>query len=372
MKPNLHLLAAALIAAVPSFSTWAQPAKVTSEAEIVASKKTMAPGDPNPTPLGKEKEITFFNNILIKNFQDESLGRIRDLGVDLVNGRIVEVLVECDSSLDVGKKKIIAMPPLVLLPDAANEVYRVDVSTEVFKSAPAVTLKHWEEGGRSLRVAAAYHLFGQEPYFLEEGATASKMAGRPKVSLGYVERCDKLIDLPVGNLEGQKFGKVWSVTLDIPQGRILSVIVLAPGNFKTKSIIPATALSFNAARNGLLLDDTKMEYADEPRYQFTEAAFGNGPHSKEEAYQGPHTTIALEQGRSYRDVDRTVQINQQIRAAKINGRNVQIGTINGRVTLRGWVHAEDDKRRIGEIAIAASSVELVDNQISVGKPVMTK
>ncbi len=32
------------------------------------------------------------------------------------------------------------------------------------------------------------------------------------------------------------------------------------------------------------------------------------------------------------------------------------------------VHTDDDGRRIGELAIAASSLELVDNQITVGQP----
>jgi sporulation protein YlmC with PRC-barrel domain len=326
-----------------------------------------------PTPArevntGAEKSISEFNHIRVKNFQDESLGRIMDLGIDLINGRIVEVLVESDSSLEVNGK-IVAVPPLALLPDALNEVYRLDVSTDVFKSAPAIDLSHWLDAGRSERVAAAYRIFGQDPYFLEEGDTASMTAKRPKVSLGYVERSSKILDLPVGNLQNEQFGKVWSLTLDLPKGRILNVIVLAPGNFKTKSIIPAMALSFNAKRDALLLDVTKIEYADEPRYIFTEAAYGNSAHFERESYKGPRTSVALEQGRSYRDVDLTVRINRDIRAAKINAGHVEVGTINDRITLRGWVDTDEDKRRIGEIAIADAPVkESVDNQITVGKP----
>lgn len=349
MNPKYHLLAGAILAASLSFSTGAQ-------------------AEPASKPVGAEKSFNEFVHIEIKNYQDDSLGRITDLGVDLVNGRIVEVLVVSDSSLDVGGK-IVAVPPLALIRDPLNKVYRLDVSPEVFKTAAAIDLTKWEDAGRSDRVAATYRLFGQEPYFLEEGTAASETASRPKVPLGYVERCNKLLDLPVGNFQKDKFGKVWSLTLDIPRGRILNVIVLAPGNFKTKSIIPAMALSFNATRDALLLDDTKLEYADEPRFVFTEAAFGNPAYSHEEAYKGPHTRVALEQGDSYFDVDRTVRINRDIRTAKINGRNVQVGTINGRVTLRGWVYTGEDKRRINEIAIAASRLELVDNQIMVGKPV---
>ena len=352
MKPIFNLLAGAILVGSVSLPVRAQPA-------------------PSHERLGAVKEVYDFTRIQVKNFQDESLGRIQDLGIDLVNGRIVEVLVVSDGSLGVANK-VVAVPPLALFPDLLNEVYRLNVSTEVFKSAAAIDMSKWTDAGRSDRVAAAYRLFDQDPYFLEEGDSASKTDQRPKVPLGYVERSSKILDLPVGNFQNEKFGKVWSLTLDIPKGRILNVVVLAPGNFKTKSIIPAMALSFNDARDGLLLDDTKMEFADEPRYVFTEAAFGNDASYKRESYQGPRTKVALDQGSSYLDVDRTVRINRDVRVAKINARNVEVGTINGRVTLRGWVHTEDDKIRINAIAVAAAREEIVDNQITVKSSIAGK
>lgn len=324
-----------------------------------------------PQPLGAEKTPVNFLHIEIKNHQDETLGRIKDLGVDLINGRIVEVLVESDSSLGVDGK-IVAVPPGALARDPDNKIYRLNVSREVFKTAAAIDLSKWVDSGRSDRVAAAYHLFGQEPYFLKEGDVASRKDARPKVSLGYVERCNKLMEMPVGNYQGHEFGKVWSMTLDILKGRILSVIVLAPGNFQTKSVIPAMALDFNPARDALLLDDTKQEYADEPRYVYTEAAYGNEATSQEESYKGKRTTVALEQGSSYQDIDRTLLIQQNIRLARIYQRNVQVGTMDGRVTLRGWVRSNDDRQRISEIAITASRLELVDNQLTVGRPVAAR
>lgn len=330
-----------------------------------------AQSDPTPTPLGAEKTPVSFVHIVIKNHQDETLGQIVDLGIDLINGRIVEVLVESDGSLDVGGK-IVAVPPGALSRDPDNKIYRLNASRELFKSAAAIDLSNWVESGRSDRVAAAYYLFGREPYFLEEGDVASRKDARPKVSLGYVERGNKLLGMPVGNYQGHEFGKVWSMTFDILKGRINSVIILAPGNFETKSVVPAMALDFNPARDALLLDDTKQEYADEPRYIYTEAAYGNEGTSQEEAYKGKRTTVALEQGESYLDIDRTLFIRQNIRLAKIYQRNVEVGTNDGRVTLRGWVRSNDDRQRIGEIAIAASRLELVDNQITVGRPVAAR
>lgn len=337
---------------------------------LALSSFAQTPDGATPKPLGAEKITYRFIGIEIKNLQDESLGRVVDLGVDLINGRIVVVLVKSDSSLGVDSK-VVAVPPLALRADPSGKIYRLDVSPALFKTAAAIDLTKWTDADRSARVTAAYHLFGQETYFLEEGDVAGKER-RPKVSLGYVERVNKLVDLPVGNFQGVKFGKVYSLSMNILLGRILNVVVLAPGNFKTKSVVAPMALSFNAARDGLLLDDTVEEFADEPRYFATEAAFGNEAYSQEESFKGPHTSGPLEQGDSYRDIDRRVALFRAIRAAKINARHVEIGTLNDRVTLRGWTYDENDRRRIMEIAVAATRVELVDNQMTVGRPAPVK
>ena len=349
MKLKLSLLVGAAIAAGFSLSTRAQP-------------------EPSHEQFGAQQKDHFFVNIEIKNFQDDSLGRITDLGLDLINGRVVEVLVESDRSLDVGQK-IVAVPPGALFPDPGNEIYRLNASTDLFKSAPAIDLSKWVDAGRSDRVAAAYRLFGKDPYFLEEGVTASTTSRRPKVPLGYVERATKIPGLPVGNLQHQELGEVYNMYLNIPKGRIRSIIIVAKGNPTRKSVVPAMALSFNAERDGLLLDDSKLEFENEPRYVFTDEAYGQGPRSKEEPYEGPRTSTALEQGTSYRDIDQTVNVNKRLRQGKIDCRNLEVATLNDRITLRGWVKTEDDRRRAGEIAIAASRLELVDNQIVVGKPV---
>ncbi len=347
MKLKLYPLAAAVLGAL------ALPASAQTE--------------PSHVRFGVEKPVNDFTMIQVKNFQDESLGRIKDLGIDLVNGRIVVVLVQVDGSLGVGNR-IVSVPPAAFLADQAHETYRLNISTEEFKESPDIDLSKWENYGRSEKVAATYKRYGQEPYFLEEGHTASKTAERPKVKFGYMERSSKMLDLPVGNHQGEKFGKVWSLALDIPKGRILNVVVLAPGNFKTKTIIPATALEFNDKRDGLLLDSTKIEFRDEPRYVFTEAAYGQDANYKRESYKGEKSVGPIAQGTSYRDIDSTILINKGVRAAKIPARNVEVGTMDSRVTLRGWVNTADEKRRIGEIAIAATRLEQVDNQIVVGKP----
>jgi sporulation protein YlmC with PRC-barrel domain len=326
-----------------------------------------AQDDPTPTPLGAEKTPISFVQIEIKNHQDETLGQIVDLGIDLINGRVVVVLVKSDSSLEVDNK-IVAVPPGALTRDPDARIYRLNASRELFRTAAAIDLSTWEDFGRSDRVAAAYGLFGQRTYFLHDGLTAAAPEERARASLGHVERCNKLIGMPVGNFQGKQFGKIWTMNMDILKGRIAGVIVLAPGNFQTKSVIPARAFEFNDKRDALLLDATVEEFALEPRFVHTAAAFGNEATTQEEAFKGPAAGVALEQGDSYLDTDRTLLVYQNIRLAKIWQRYVRINTLDGRITLRGWVRSEDDQRRIGEIAVAASRLELVDNQLTVGRP----
>jgi sporulation protein YlmC with PRC-barrel domain len=305
--------------------------------------------------------------IEIQNFQGEPLGKIFDLGIDLIHGRIVEVLVLTLQSPD-GPAKIVAVPPLALIPDPTRQIFSLDISRERFNAAPFVDLSSWQDAGRHRRIAAAYRYFGQEPYFLEDGAIASPTAARPKVRLGYVERSSKIVGLPVGNPQGDNFGQVASLTLKITDGRILNVIVLAPGKLKTKSVIPAMALSFNERRDALLLDDSKIVYGNEPRYIFVVTGKNNDRESEEEAYSGAHTSVALVQGASDRDVDLATLIEKNIRAAKLAGLQLEVSADNGRVTLRGTARTVEDRGQVDEIAVSAARVENVDNQVLVAAP----
>lgn len=49
----------------------------------------------------------------------------------------------------------------------------------------------------------------------------------------------------------------------------------------------------------------------------------------------------------------------------IAGENVNVGTLNDRVALRGSVRTEADRITVAEIAVECSRLELVDNQITV-------
>ncbi len=329
--------------------------------------QTGAETRPEHERFGAEKSIRRMGHIEIMNHQGVRLGRIKDLGFDLTNGRIVEVFVVSGEFLGFGGK-IVAVPPAALVSNPKGDTYRVDIDKAAFAAMPGVRFSGWNEVGREERIAAAYRRFGQTPFFLVNDEISDPNSEHPKVALGYIFRADKFLGLPVHNLRNEPLGKIDSIGLDIPAGIVKKIVVVSSDSMGTRSVIPARSLRFNAARDRLLFDDSSMPFADQPHLVFTPAAFGNPAHSEEESYRGPRTDVPLEQGTARRDRDRTAQIRKNLRAAKIAGLEFEVGTLNSRTTLRGRAGSEADKERAGAIAIAASRLELVDNQITVTSP----
>ena len=80
------------------------------------------------------------------------------------------------------------------------------------------------------------------------------------------------------------------------------------------------------------------------------------------------TLTPLDQGNSKTDIDTTAQIRKGIlnlEDLSVNAKNVKIITHEGRVTLRGPVNSEEEKRLIGEIANRTVNSEHADNQLEV-------
>jgi sporulation protein YlmC with PRC-barrel domain len=328
---------------------------------------TLLPAQPERSheDFGKEKTLQNLNHVVVQNSEGEMIGRIRGLNLDLANGRIVEVFIVSGRFLGLGGKTI-AVPTSRLITSHDQAIYYLDATAAQFQSAPAVKLSRQGDYGSNARIAASYRHFGVEPYFSEPGNAVSRSVNdRPKRALGHIERANKILGMPVGNLQNERFGKVAGVNFDISKGTIRNVIVRAPGPQKTSSVIPASALDFNSTRTALLLDDTKREFANQPRIVVTDAANGQPATSVEEPFMGEVSSGAAPQGVSYADMDLTASISRRIRAAKIKGLSSQVTTVDRRVILRGTATTESAKTRAGDIAIAASRLENVDNQIVV-------
>lgn len=77
----------------------------------------------------------------------------------------------------------------------------------------------------------------------------------------------------------------------------------------------------------------------------------------------------IDQNENQTDINITADIRSRVVDTKmsIDAQNVKIITQNGKVTLRGPVKTDEEKRKIEEIATAVAGAGNVDNQLEVNK-----
>ena len=373
------------------------------------------------------KQKVSFMGLEIKNAQDQYLGVVTDLALDVENGRIVEVIVSSGGFLGFGQRTV-AVPPEALSFEAIVDepkrmtlqqssfcfegivgVLRLNMDKKKFKAAPDFTMSKWAEHCQSRRVAEVYRYYGLEPYFAADGQ-GSKTGNTATEPLGYIQSRNKLMKLPVKNLQNESLGSVFTFLFDRLNNRaiISHVIVLSP-EYKwgvrpareyTWSVIPARALQFNATHDAFCLDISTQDFKNEPRFKLklctdpfapynpgdknqfeqeiysnTKVAANNGVNTRQNVQEGTvNTYTPLAQGASFRDVDKTHRIYTAMQAdasLSQNAQNIEVGTLNGRTTLRGHVDTEEGKRIIGEIAAEAGRPENISNLLEV-RPLAVK
>lgn len=80
----------------------------------------------------------------VHNSQDEHLGKIADIMVDITNGKIEYVVIEFGGFLTIGQKYF-AIPFTLLKVDTANKAFLLDQPKEKLENAPGFDMNHWPE-----------------------------------------------------------------------------------------------------------------------------------------------------------------------------------------------------------------------------------
>ncbi len=319
----------------------------------------------------------------VRDSQDQTIGSIKDFAIDLENGRVVEVLVTTPGGFLGLNQRIVAVPPQAMQYDSASKVLRLNVDKEKFKAAPDFAMARWADNYQSRRVAETYRHFDQQPYFAADGQ-GTRTGNTSVEPIRHIESSLKLLGLPIMNLQYQILGKVSSFQLDLAKGRVFHVIVVAPGMAEAKCVIPATALKFNASHDGLYYDVTTTAFLSEPRFQLVNVTTGafqqetynnakvaanDGVNTRQNVREGSAESYTpLAQGSRYGDVETTYRIYAAMRSDNSLSRNaqeVEVGTLNSRITLRGRVNTEEDKRAIGLIAATVGRAENISNLLEV-------
>jgi sporulation protein YlmC with PRC-barrel domain len=348
--------------------------------------------------------------ITVKNDQGQKLGDVSDLAVDVEAGRITQVIVNTGGFLGMGDE-LRAVPPGAFTHDADGKILVLNADKEKLKAAPKFDSAQWSQNCDSEHLAAVYRYYGETPAFQFVETTQNSpntVASRnsdgtwgkdrtiidsrgtiPSSRLAEMQSAKKIIGTPVRNPQDQKLGKVENLMVDLPAGRIVTVVVSTGGFLgmgDEYSAIPPNALQFDFKNDRLQLDATKETLSAGPHFKSGEwpdfnktdytagvynayhvepyfAANDTGINTRDRDNRNP---TAIDQGNDKLDIGITARIRREITSANdlsVDAKNVKIITQNGHVTLRGPVNTVDEKRRIADIADRVAGADNVDNRL---------
>jgi len=410
VKPIInHLLGAVAISALIFPLAAADPADTQPTPRDYQQGRAMQPE--RLGPIVKASEAIGKD---VKNLQDEKLGKVEELVVDVETGRILEVLVSAGGVLTVGDK-LVALPPRAFTCEPPHPTIRLNVTQEKLKGAPAFEMSKWDELTQSNRVVERYRYFGQEPSFQNPTTPRGTPSGIASTRPMKTERATKVIGASVRNQLNEKLGKVENLMVDLEGGRLVHVIVGSGGILgigEELRAIPPAAFHY-AERDGTMqLNVTKEAMAAAPYFKgnvwpdFNDAAYSASIYR---AYQvepyfsttpeadGTRRAVRERDERQKSDVDNTtrnardrderqltpldqgnsdadIAISRRIRKELMDdktlsttARNIKIITVNGYVTLRGPVETDAEKSTIEEVARRVAQPAKVDNQLEVKK-----
>src|ERR1035437_6650739 len=103
----------------------------------------------------------------VKNLQDEKLGKVENLMVDLSAGRIVAVVISSGGFIGIGDE-LSAVPPAALRFNTELDTLQLDASKEMLTASPHFKANQWPDFGQPRYATDVYSAYKIEPYRSEE------------------------------------------------------------------------------------------------------------------------------------------------------------------------------------------------------------
>jgi sporulation protein YlmC with PRC-barrel domain len=134
------------------------------EEPYFATMHHASPAANSATRLGYVQKASKVMDLSVKNLQDEKLGKVENLMVDLSAGRIVAVIVSSGGFLGMGDE-LSAVPPTALRLNPDRDALQLDTTKEALSKAPHFKANEWPELGNPVYADGVYRAYRVEPYF---------------------------------------------------------------------------------------------------------------------------------------------------------------------------------------------------------------
>ncbi len=106
----------------------------------------------------------------VKNLQDEKLGKVENILVDMSSGRVVAVVISSGGFLGMGDE-LSAVPPTALRFTTDRETLQLDTSKEMLSSLPHFKANQWPDFAQPSYASDVYRAYKIEPYFATNATT---------------------------------------------------------------------------------------------------------------------------------------------------------------------------------------------------------
>jgi sporulation protein YlmC with PRC-barrel domain len=339
----------------------------------------------------------------VTNPQDEQLGTIKDLAVDLQSGRVLYAVLSSGGFLGLGTKLHAVPPSAFTVSGEKNLVLNVD--KERLKSAPTFDRDNWPNMSDPTWANNIYSYYGQEPYWESAaGAASTRETAAQNIRdratdlakdrtavrtatvehIGKVNKASELLGMTVKNPQDESVGSLKDLAVDLKNGRIAYAILASGGVLGLGDkyfVVPPQAFQTPGDKT-LVLNVDKDKLKESPSFEtrnwpdFSDRMWGKKVYS----YYGvepywelmPDTTrqnvrapIGTESDRELAGRVRTALTSDA--SISTAGKNIRVMADNGTVTLRGAVDSQREKDDIEAKAKNIAGVNKVHNEIEVKK-----
>jgi sporulation protein YlmC with PRC-barrel domain len=105
----------------------------------------------------------------IRNMQDEDLGKVEEIMLDLHSGRVAYVVVSFGGFLGIGDK-LFAVPWDAFRLDTDRKIFILDIDRQVLENAPGFDKDNWPDFANQEWGSRIYSYYGYEPYWKRGGS----------------------------------------------------------------------------------------------------------------------------------------------------------------------------------------------------------
>ena len=143
MKRKIQIIISASAASVLALSALAQVTPAPNKDEPDYTHGRMSHRQ-RPDRLNDAAKASDLIGMTVQNYQDEKLGKVEDLAVDVESGRVVQVILSTGGFLGVGDT-LTAVPPGAFHRDVTNKVLHLDADKAKLKDAPTFEMSKWAD-----------------------------------------------------------------------------------------------------------------------------------------------------------------------------------------------------------------------------------